>query len=177
MKWAKTSIELDDENLPARDKTSFEAYERIRVDDSLPKGGKKAYAYKNKKGPQPPKEFFEWVTYDNLDPLKPRARRKYEIFVGGFLNFYDDKLKEYPQKIVDEYPKKFAGQQFGTECYKKLQDFFEIVGIGKTHEIYFDWGNDEANKGKIYVTIFINPPAGNPDPPIPPSPPPPESSN
>ena len=172
MKWAKTSIELDDDNLPAKDRGSFEAYQRFEVNHSQ----KKAYGFKKKKGQQPDKEFFEWITYDKLDPLKPRARRKYEIFVGGFLNFYDEKLKEYPQKIAVEYPKKF-GEEFGDVCLEKLKKFFDIIGIGVKHEIYFDWGNDEANPGKIFVTIYINPDAGNPDPPVPPSPPPPESSN
>jgi hypothetical protein len=120
--------------------------------------------------------YKEWVTFPNNDypdPLpkrlleKRKAQRKYEIFCGGFLYFYDEELGKYPEKIAEEYPKKFPGDQF--ECQKKLEAFFGKLEVNKKHKIFFDWG-------KKSVTIYIKPEPGNPDPPSPPAPPPPEST-
>jgi len=116
--------------------------------------------------------FEEWVAHRNLSSRLLRSRkaqRKYEIFCGGFLYFYDVELGKYPQKVVDEYPKKFPGEQFGEECQKKLVQFFGRLEVNKEHTIFFDWGRD-------YVRIYINPRPGNPDPPSTPAPPPPETS-
>jgi hypothetical protein len=122
--------------------------------------------------------YEEWVTFPNddyPDPLPERllrnhkAQRKYEIFCGGFLYFYDEELKKYPAKIVEEYPKKFSGEQFDGICQEKLERFFSKLEVYKKHKIFFDWGKD-------YVRIYINPKPGNPDPPSTPSPPPPETS-
>jgi len=116
--------------------------------------------------------YEEWVTHDNLSGrlMKSRkAQRKYEIFCGGFLYFYDEELKKYPAKIVEEFPKKFPGEEFGEACQKKLEAFFSKLEVYKKHKIFFDWGKD-------YVRIYINPKPGNPDPPATPAPPPPETS-
>jgi hypothetical protein len=122
--------------------------------------------------------YEEWVTYPNddyPDPLPERllrnhkAQRKYEIFCGGFIYFYDEELGKYPAKIVEEYPKKFNGEQFDGPCLEKLQRFFSKLEVTKKHKLFFDWGKD-------YVRIYINPKPGNPDPPSTPAPPPPETS-
>src|SRR4030095_2514324 len=121
--------------------------------------------------------YEEWVTFPNNDypdPLpkrllkKRKAQRKYEVFVGGFLYFYDEELGKYPDKIVQEFPKKFPNEEFGSICEDKLRRFFSRLEVNKKHRIFFDWGGD-------YVRIYINPKPGNPDPPSGPAPPPPES--
>jgi hypothetical protein len=122
--------------------------------------------------------YEEWVTYPNDDYPEPlperllrnvKAQRKYEIFCGGFIYFYDEELGKYPAKIVEEYPKKFNGEQFDGPCLEKLQKFFSKLEVSKKHKLFFDWGKD-------YVRIYINPKPGNPDPPSTPGPPPPETS-
>ena len=175
MKWAKTTLELKDDNPQGNDRAEcFREYDEINI-EAEPNKPKKAIGKRNG---QPDKELYEWITHNNLRPLKKKGRRKYEAFVGGFLFFHEKELQKYPQKIVDEYPLKFNGEQFGTECYDKLQKFFKKVGIGVDHEIYFEWGNEKiAQDKKMYVTIYINPPAGNPEPPTPPPPPPPEMND
>jgi len=122
--------------------------------------------------------YEEWVTFPNSDypdPLPQRllrnvkAQRKYEIFCGGFIYFYDEELGKYPAKIHEEYPKKFNGEQFDGPCLEKLQNFFNKLEVNKKHKIFFDWGKD-------YVRIYINPKPGNPDPPSTAPPPPPETT-
>jgi len=122
--------------------------------------------------------FEEWVTFPNADyPAElperllrnKKAQRKYEIFCGGFLYFYDEELGKYPDKIVKEYPKKFNGEQFDGICLEKLQKFFGKLEVNKKHTMFFDWG-------KNYVRIYLRPGPGNPDPPSGPAPPPPETS-
>jgi hypothetical protein len=124
-----------------------------------------------------PYGYEEWVTFPNVeypDPLpdrllkKRKAQRKYEIFCGGFIYFYDEELGKYPAKMVEEYPKKFNGEQFDGPCLEKVQKFFSKLEVTKKHKLFFDWGVN-------YVRIYIKPKPGNPDPPSTPSPPPPET--
>lgn len=123
--------------------------------------------------------YEQWVEFPNSDypdPLPGRllrsrkAQRKYEIFCGGFIYFYDEELGKYPAKIVEEFPKKFNGETFDGVCQEKLERFFSRLEVYKKHRIFFDWGKD-------YVRIYINPKPGNPDPPSTPSPPPPETNS
>ena len=164
--------------------------ERDKFFESLPlKSKKDKYLSEDLRTELGKKGYEEWITHPNINPKYPlsddlpknlksrKAQRKYEIFCGGFLYFYDVELEKYPKKIVDEYPNKFNGAEFGNECYEKLQNFFTKVGVGQEHKIFFEWGINKENDNKFSVRIYINPPAGNPDPPTTPGPPPPESSN
>ena len=95
-----------------------------------------------------------------------RVKRKYEIFCGGFLWFYDRTLLRY----LNEVNKKTnnAGNNF-------LQ-YFQVKKQSKNqfnHTMAFIW---EQNADGWTVKIYLNPPAGNPDPPSTPKPPPPENS-
>lgn len=161
MKWAKTHLELHDENIkPSEIKVAFAEYDSISVKSTKKKG--KTVKTANGVGANN-KIFYQWATYDNLPPMNKPARRKYEIFCGGFLYFYDNDLLKYLKEVNNKY----AGGGKGTDFlnYYKNKSF--------DHEIYFQW---EKNKGHMSVTIFISPTAGNPDPPTPPAPPPPETS-
>jgi len=106
-----------------------------------------------------------WVSYGDLPKLGTRVRRKYEIFCGGFLYFYDNTLSEYLKEVNGKV--KGAGNKFLT--YFKGKSF--------NHTMRFEWGADKQKPGRRRVTIYLTPPAGNPDPPSPPAPPPPETSN
>ena len=66
-----------------------------------------------------------------------------------------------------------------------LMSTLPVFGINIIDNVFFEWGKgddsndqngDPLDPAKDYVRIYLNPPAGNPDPPRPPSPPPPESS-
>jgi hypothetical protein len=149
--------------------------ERYLIYDVLPLGNETGEELRAKLEPL---GFREWVTFPNDDYPEPlperllknsRAQRKYEIFCGGFIYFYDEELGKYPAKIAEEYPKKFNGEQFGDECLEKLRNFFGKLEVNKKHKLFFDWREDS-------VTIYIQPAPGNPDPPSTPAPPPPETS-
>jgi hypothetical protein len=164
MKWAKTKKDLDDGNVPSNDRSKcFAEYHAIKVKPD-PNNTQKKIAEGQDKDGNIIKTLFQWVTYDNLDKLKKKVQRKYEIFCGGFLGFYDDELIHY----------------LGTELKGKVTVGAELIdyltGKAADHEIFFEWGKDKKNADKIFVTIYLNPPAGNPDPPSPPAPPPPETS-
>jgi hypothetical protein len=121
------------------------------------KGGGGYGAVKPKKVP--------WVSHGDLPKLGRRVRRKYEIFCGGFLYFYDKTLMDYLKEVNGKV--KGAGNKFLT--YFKGKSF--------NHTMTFEWGADKEKPGRRRVTIYLSPPAGNPDPPTTPSPPPPETSN
>ena len=131
--------------------------------DQLTPAEKKFFRKKVQTGVPKPK-INAWVSYGNLPKLNKRARRKYEIFCGGFLYFYDNDLINYLKEVNG----KVKGG--GT----KLLQYFKKKSFD--HDISFEWGPDKQNPGKTRVTVYLNPPAGNPDPPSPPAPPPPESS-
>jgi hypothetical protein len=107
----------------------------------------------------------EWVSYGDLPKLGKRVKRKYEIFCGGFLYFYDNDLMQYLKEVNGNM--KGAGSKFLKYFQKKSFN----------HTMSFEWGPDKQKPGRGRVTIYLDPPAGNPDPPTPPAPPPPEMSN
>ena len=104
-----------------------------------------------------------WKTYKNLPIVERKAQRKYEIFCGGFLYFYDKRLVNYLKDVNN----KAGGGGDSILNYLKGKKF--------NHDLWFEWTTDKK-AGKTSVTIYLNPPAGNPDPPPPPAPPPPETS-
>jgi hypothetical protein len=170
MKWAKTTAGARDETPDPREREAcFEEYEKIEIDDVSTQGKKVAKCFRNGK---PHKQLSEWITYTGLPRMGRAGKRKYEIFCGGFLHFYDEELINYPDKIAKEYSIKFPGDEFDPLHIEKLKKFFAKINIGVPHEVYFHWW-EEGNS--FSVTIFIDPPAGNPDPPVPPPPPPPET--
>jgi hypothetical protein len=114
------------------------------------------------------KKFFEifnqWVTHMDFPALGKKAKRKYEIFCGGFLYYHDVVFKKYPEGeglSLDEKGKPFLKKYPHTK--------FE-------HRIYFEW-LPKGNSKKTSVRIYINetPDEFNVDPPPPPKPPPPEA--
>jgi hypothetical protein len=130
-----------------------------------------------------------WVIHplhEDYDYDKEKIRRKYEIFCGGFLDFYDQQLysgqsSAYLKELKDKH---------GVDT-KPLIDYFAAkLKENKdrwSHNAFFEWGlgNDALgtdsdgnpiDSKKAYVRIYLNPPAGNPDPPTSPKPPPPEES-
>ena len=163
MRWAKTKKDLDDADVPPADRGNarFKEYKEIKSEADPDNPGKKRARATDNQGVVT--TLSEWVTYNNLDSLKKKAQRKYEIYCGGFLSFYDDKLIEYLDKELKN--KVTVGPELISYLKSRAAD----------HEIFFEWG-DETHADKIFVTIYINPPAGNPDPPTPPAPPPPETS-
>ena len=164
--WAGRFGKIDPD-IPAEEKPFI--YEELPLKDETGeelRAALKTYGYE---------QWVEFPNHEYPDPLPGRllknrkAQRKYEIFCGGFLYFYDEELGKYPAKIVEEYPKKFNGEQFDGECREKLERFFSRLEVTKKHKMFFDWGKD-------YLRIYLNPKPGNPDPPSTPSPPPPETN-
>jgi hypothetical protein len=105
-----------------------------------------------------------WAYYDNLPIMGRQVKRKYEIFCGGFLYFYDHRLRRYLASVNLKVNR--AGDKF-LEYFK---------GKSFNHDLSFVWKDDKKHKGRMAVTIYLDPPAGNPDPPTTPAPPPPETS-
>lgn len=101
------------------------------------------------------------------------ARRKYEIFCGGFLYFYDNELGNYAGK--SKLGKKNKNAAEGLAAYLRSKGFMSGKKDGRlkmNHAIAFIWGQDGT-----WVEVYLNPPqTKNPDPPSTPSPPPPETS-
>ena len=124
----------------------------------------KKFFAKKIKTTAPKLKINEWVSYGDLPKMTKRARRKYEIFCGGFLYFYDNDFIAYLKEVNGKT--KGAGNKF--LAYFKNKSF--------DHDISFVWEPDKSKPGRVRVTVYLNPPAGNPDPPRPPAPPPPESS-
>lgn len=189
MKWVTSDAEFDTEYTPD-EKSHFEKFDGIPP----PKGylsnnpctidGKPKFCVTHNGN-----VYVDWVTYPKgpvatNDPFerdlpkelenKRKARRKYEIFCGGFLYFYDTELENYADKF-----EKYAIQKGinVTECVKHLKDYFnnKLNLAGMDHKVIFEWGKNPDNNDRFSVRIYINPPAGNPDPPETPPPPPPES--
>jgi hypothetical protein len=185
MKWTKTKKELDDEDVPAADRAKcFTVYHEIKTKPDPNNPGKKIAEATNEQGNIT--TLFEWVTHHDLDKLKKKAQRKYEIYCGGFLDFYDIPLVVFKNgKVVSGYlidlqKKNLVSQDLLKYFEDKLESESEPQPQNDpdrqfNHEIYFEWGK-ETEPNKIFVTIYLNPAAGNPDPPTPPAPPPPESS-
>ncbi|MDX2046558.1 MAG: hypothetical protein SFU87_07210 [Chitinophagaceae bacterium] len=170
MKWAKTIKELDDENPDPRERAEcFEEYDEIEIQIDTKTGKKLAICYR---GGKPYRQLSEWVTHLDLPRMGRIGKRKYEVFCGGFLYFYDEELVNYPDKIAREYSIKFPGDEFDPVHIEKLKKFFAKINIGVPHEVYFHWYKEND---RLAVTVFIDPPAGNPDPPTVPPPPPPET--
>jgi hypothetical protein len=134
--------------------------------DNLSTTEQKFFAVKKdgKTGAPKPKKS-EWISYGDLPKMGKRVKRKYEIFCGGFLFFYDNDLMEYLKEVNGKT--KGAGNKFLT--YFKGKSF--------NHTMTFEWGPDKQKPGRGRVTVYLSPPAGNPDPPTPPAPPPPETSS
>ncbi|MFI5391929.1 MAG: hypothetical protein ACHQYQ_11260 [Bacteriovoracales bacterium] len=135
------------------------------------------------------RKYGIWAVYELGKNFKPKEKRKYETFCGGFLYFNDGDLLEYLKELSSKSDK--TGVKVDV---KTLTDYFKEKGLVQNsqntklqldHKIFFEWGKgdkatdengDPLNPDKEYVRIYISPPAGNPDPPRPPGPPPPESS-
>lgn len=179
MKWAKRHLEVEDENPSPEERneiyTEFDEF-TFSVDNTT--GKKIATGIKHGKSDT---VFYEWVTHPDLPQLKKRARRKYEIFCGGFLCFYDRDFLEYLKELSNKSVQTgVTGAVVNTlkEYFNKQkrlsQNPLDAGKLRLEHRIFFEWGK-EADKD-MFVTIYINPDPGNPDPPRPPGPPPPESS-
>ncbi len=136
------------------------------------------------------KYFSLWGTYpetplpEDQFSLKREGQRKYEIFVGGYLNYHDIKFKKYPkgEGYSDEdgpeniklkkYPdwRVFISDPINKEKYlDNGLDYFE-------HYIYFKWFPEGKGVPKTRVEIWITqtPDEYNGNPPDPGGPPPPE---
>ena len=112
------------------------------------------------------KDFEIWAQFQGLGKREKRARRKYEIFCGGFLYYHDVEYKKYQAggPVNNKYPVTFIdtdGKQYPSTDFE--------------HMIFFEWV--ESSKDKLKLRIYINstPPVLNTNPPPPPKPPPPES--
>jgi len=103
--------------------------------------------------------FEPWVTFNDLPKLEKIAKRKYEIFCGGFLYYHDVEFKNYPMNPKKQYPPGKTGYD-----HNKFE-----------HKIFFEWMPKTKGKEKLRVYINSTPTQFNTNPPPPPKPPPPES--
>jgi hypothetical protein len=164
MKWSKLTGDLA--GMSGKEIKHFKDYDSIIPDEdpSKPEGQKIAVAAKGGNTTI----LSEWVTYHNLERknMRKKQQRKYEIFVGGYLSFYDEKLLPYLQDDL-----KAKGKvDVGDPLIAYIKDRTKVP-----HEVFFEWGKEDIEgERKMFVRIYLNPPAGNPDPPTPPAPPPPE---
>ena len=191
MKWAKTTKELKQltKNMsPQQIKACFTEYDLVTtVDPTAPitKGIKSkkstTRAFGVRKNPGKPfsmTTFHKWTFHRNLRPMSQKARRKYEIFCGGFLYFYD-------HQILSHKNGKDVGKGYLYDLKKDHNiDVEPILAYFRTklsdglldHEMWFNWEKDPKHENRWQVTIYLNPAPGNPDPPSTPPPPPPEDS-
>jgi hypothetical protein len=85
------------------------------------------------------------------------AKRKYEIFCGGFLFYHDVLFKRYPKG-------------------KGGLDGKVYPDVNFEHKIFFEWFKGKGvNNDEVRIYINITPLEYNSNPPPPPAPPPPES--
>jgi hypothetical protein len=194
MKWAKTLKELKKLSAtvsPSDLKANFSIYDSLSIDDptappqktvSSNKVSSEAFGLRKtgiKGKGVPTKTVFKlWTVHKNLPNMSEKIRRKYEVFCGGFLYFYDNELlahkngketgKGYLHDLKNDHqmPVEPVMDYFRDKLNNGLLD----------HEMWFNWGPDPTKKGRWMVTIYLNPPPGNPDPPSTPPPPPPEDS-
>lgn len=162
--WTKRKGKVDP-NMPQDEKKFFDEIDLKKKD-----GDPKLEVELNSNG------YFEWAKYPLTKHYGKKAQRKYEALVGGFLYFYDMELEQYPEKFKAYYDKQNIDV---SDCYEKLKSYINNklkLGLQQEqeHKIFFEWYQKE--KDNAFMRIYINPPAGNPDPPRPPGPPPPESS-
>ena len=193
MKWSVSAVEtrnpggVDFDNLAPEEKQNFDPL----VLDKDQYNGKVLSEHLRD---ELEKDGYEvWFAHPLDKDFKTRAKRDYEIFMGGFLYFYDKELLRYLKELSGK------SDQTGVtvETVNKLREYFKkqkrLVnpnapdapnGLEMNHSIFFEWGKGAKAKGKKgeqledrdYVRVYINPPAGNPDPPIGPKPPPPEQN-
>jgi len=107
--------------------------------------------------------FYTKPVVESSLPIKNQvARRKYEVFCGGFLFFNDVIFKKYPQGKGDptkDYP---DGKEYPDRNFE--------------HKIYFEWFKGKGvNDDQVRIYINETPPPYNANPTPPPPPPPPES--
>lgn len=120
-------------------------------------------------------EFHENSLGKPLQKLKPKARRSYETFCGGFLYFYDHQLYSVEDNKESGYLLQLAAdhnvntQPVIDYFKKKLEENKDQLN----HKMFFMWLKD---KDHFPLKIFLKPGPGNPDPPSSPHPPPPETS-
>lgn len=135
-----------------------------------------------------PELFNVWDSFPNAEfpeRLSPRllhsrqSQRRYEVYIGGFLMYHDEKFKQYSKgkgytdekgypevKTYPNWKEYVAAKKAKNEAiYDPGEEYFK-------HVIYFDWN---AKKGTVTIYINITPDEYNTDPPKPPAPPPPES--
>jgi hypothetical protein len=166
MKWAKRKHEADPNIPPHQRAAHFNEYDEVII--TVGPYNKKIATAKN--GGAVVKTLFEWVRFPNTeypDPIdipQKKGQRKYEIFCGGFLNFYEETLREYLPEVFKKYFPT-ADTVFKDNFLKYFKD------KPGDYEVFFEWANNGDS-----VIIFLNPDPGNPDPPSPPAPPPPETS-
>jgi len=115
-----------------------------------------------------PEELQAIALYDKAVrlpiPLRSEvARRKFEIFCGGFLFYHDKIFKKYP--LGKGYTDENGYPEWKTYPHKNFE-----------HKIYFEWVNEKGSANdKVTIYITETPAEFNGNPPPPQPPPPPES--
>jgi hypothetical protein len=118
-------------------------------------------------------EFHANSQGNPLEKLTSKSRRFYETFCGGFLYFYDHQLYSNQAGKDAGYLKQLYNDH-GVVTQPVIDYFKQKLADGLLdHTLFFLWLRD---KDHFPVRIYLNPPAGNPDPPSGPAPPPPESN-
>lgn len=196
MKWAITEKQrkklkkqgMIDEDIAA----NFSVYDSLSVvDPTLPQGIKKidpsmAFGIRKSKSKEGSKEkpspkkttFYIWTEHADLPKMSQTVQRKYEIFCGGFLYFYDHQLISHEKGKATGEGYLYDLQNDHNLNVGPVLDYFKTK-LNKgllDHEMWFSWEKDPANGKRWKVSIYLNPEPGNPDPPSTPKPPPPETT-
>lgn len=131
--------------------------------------------------------YSVWGHYEFSPELKitPQGKKNYELFVGGYLSFYDDRVRggvvdhaiylkwEKKDKVSPDHPNV-------AEVYDSVTIFLHPKPLIKVHDplsLSASMAQSGATVGQHQELLSANPPGDNSnlsiDPPPPPPPPPP----
>ncbi len=129
-------------------------------------------------------EFGVWAHYRFAGfKMAARAKKDYEIFCGGYLLFYDEKVRSgtIDHAVYFKWEKKdkhAADNPKVAEAYESVTFFLHPRPRTKVHDnLTLASSESQAGSNKAHQEMFMAPPPGfddlSIDPPPPPPPPPP----